>query len=516
MFSSNSLFHQILKAALISLLFPALAQSELKVDDSSQSFDLSSPTFKIKPTELRVRHRLSEQDDHWRELSDEMNFVIRFISSDGNEVKRITFPVTEQSPGWTGDVDNTPFSPQEQKISIPESSTKIQIIISSSGSPAAVGIYAIKGIHASVIENQKTTPLLIDGLQVKPANRGWSRSGTHHSIAHEGPNFPAELRLIDNDTKAHADWLFAETIKGDTLHIQWEEAFSIGFGGPRSITYDRLSPGDYLFEIEELNIEGQSLGEIRTLQLNVPIPFWTTWWFWIICLAALASTVLLFLRSAVKRRFRRALRHASLLENERLRIAMDLHDDIGTRLSQISLIGSHARMKSKDDESEKSFLHITQLSSELTNSISETVWMLSPKNNDLESLIGFLCRIASELCRVGEMRCRINADEVEDDIRISQEFRHHFVLSVKEALNNTLKHSKAEEVQLQIKLHDKELRVIVSDNGVGPQKKTITPGNGLVSMKRRMTELNGTFSMKESESRGFQIHLTAPLKQAAY
>lgn len=475
-----------------------------------------APTFKINPSELRVRHRLAGYDEHWTEVPDEMNFVIRFILPDGNEVSRITFPITKQSPAWTGDIENTPFAIQEHQIPIPAGTEKAQFVISSSGSPAAVGTYVIKRLNVSVIENEKISPLVVNGHQVEPAIRSWHRSGTNPLMAHEGLNFPEEVRLIDTDIAAHADWSFAKLIKGDLLIIKWEEAYSIGLGGTRSITYDRLPPGNYLFEIEELNIEGKAVGDIRTLRHIVPRPFWQTWWFWLICLAAIASIILLFLRSAVKRRVRRAVRHTRLLENERLRIAMDLHDDIGTRLSQISLISSHARMKGKDPESKKSFLQITQLTGELANSLSETVWMLSPKNNDLESLIGFLCRITSELCRVGEMRCRIDADEVEDDVHISQEFRHHFLLSVKEALNNTLKHSKAKEVQLQIKLHNKELRITITDDGVGPQKENTTSGNGLESMKRRMTELNGTFKMKEAESGGFQIHLTAPLKQDEY
>ena len=512
-----SFFVKVFPMAFILGTQAVYAQSSLSMDAlPSQNLELSSPTFKIKPNQLRVRHRLSGLDTHWTEPSDEMNFVIRFILSGGKKVKRIAFPVTQQSPGWTGDLENTPYSTQKHQIPIPANTKQVQLIITSSGSPQAVGIYAIKGLNISVIKNEKISPFFADGLQVDPPIRIWNRSGTRPSMAHEGPAFPTELRLIDTDITAHADWSFVKLIKGDALIIKWEEAYSIGKGGPRPITYDRLPPGDYSLEAEELDINGQPTGNIKTIQHIVPRPFWKSWWFWLLCLVAIASTVLLFFRWAVRHRIRRAVRHARLLEKERLRIAMDLHDDIGPRLSQISLIGSHARMREEDSKSKESFLQITQLTGELANSLSETVWMLSPKNNDLESLIGFLCRIASELCRVGGMRCRIDADNVEDDIHISQEFRHHFVLLVKEALNNTLKHSKAEEVRLQVKLHDKQLRIVVSDDGVGSQKKKITPGNGLESMKRRMAELNGTFTMEEAETGGFQIYLSAPLKQKEY
>ena len=234
-----SFFVKVFPMAFILGTQAVYAQSSLSMDAlPSQNLELSSPTFKIKPNQLRVRHRLSGLDTHWTEPSDEMNFVIRFILSGGNKVKRIAFPVTQQSPGWTGDLENTPYSTQKHQIPIPANTKQVQLIITSSGSPQAVGIYAIKGLNISVIKNEKISPFFADGLQVDPPIRIWNRSGTHPSMAHEGPAFPTELRLIDTDITAHADWSFVKLIKGDALIIKWEEAYSIGKGGPRPITYD--------------------------------------------------------------------------------------------------------------------------------------------------------------------------------------------------------------------------------------------------------------------------------------
>jgi signal transduction histidine kinase len=494
-----------------------LAQSDFRVEPTSPDANLSSPTFRIVPNDLRVRHRLTGLDPDWIEEPEEMNFVIRFILSSGDEANRVTFPITGQSRGWSGDLATTPFTLREERVVIPPDVKQVQFSISSSGAPQAVGVYAIKGVHISVFENQKISPLFVDGIHKKPPEHIWNRSGTRPSMALEGPNFPAELWLVDTDITAHADWAsFLMAVKGESLLIKWEEAYSIGQGGIQTTTYDRLPPGDYRLEVEELDIYGNPQGVIKSLNLLVPRPLIQTWWFWLLCFGAIAAIVLLLLHSAVKRRVRRAVRHARILEKERLRIAMDLHDDIGTRLSQISLISSHARIGAARSESKEALQHITHLTGELANSLSETVWMLNPKNNDLESLIGFLCRIASDLCRVGKIRCRIDADPIDHDIAISREFRHHFVLCVKEALNNSLKHSQASEIKMTIKIDEKNMTVKVTDNGVGFTFDQSNPGNGLTSLKRRMSELNGSFRIEHPDSQGVEIILIAPLKQNTF
>ena len=195
---------------------------------------------------------------------------------------------------------------------------------------------------------------------------------------------------------------------------------------------------------------------------------------------------------------------------------MDLHDDIGTSLSQISLAGSHARFKAKDSHTKASIQEMIDLAGNLSASLSETVWMLNPKNNDLESLIVFLSRISSELCRTANFRCRINAIPTSDDIPISREFRHHFVLSAKEAFNNALKHSRGSEVHLEIKIvqsKEKHLSVTVSDDGIGLDETCRNSGNGLGSLKRRMNTLGGTCHFQHPDSGGTAVCLFAPLKQ---
>ncbi|MDA7533948.1 ATP-binding protein [Akkermansiaceae bacterium] len=506
---------------LISLQTAALTAETktqpLELSLSQNSDDLSSPTFKVDPGQDRFRFRLRGLESRWEEPPDTMNVVVRFFQKDTTESQRIAFPVSGSSEGWNDNIENSRYSSQTQSIPIPSGFDRAQVIITSSGSPQSLGVFSIRNLNVSIFSAQNEKKLLVDGFNPIWTKTLWKKSGTRPSMAQPGPTFPAELRLIDDDLKTHADWVTPPMpIVGDRLQITWKEAFSIGAGGPTNPIYDRLPPGNYQLQVERINVFGKPSGEISTIELEVPRPIWQTWWFWLLNLIAVVFLVFLFGRSIVKRRVRRAIRHTRLIENERLRIAMDLHDDIGTSLSQISLAGSHARFKAKDSHTKASIQEMIDLAGNLSASLSETVWMLNPKNNDLESLIVFLSRISSELCRTANFRCRINAIPTSDDIPISREFRHHFVLSVKEAFNNALKHSRGSEAHLEIKIiqcKGKHLSITISDDGIGLDETRRNSGNGLGSLKRRMNTLGGTCHFQNPDSGGTAVCLFAPLKQ---
>ena len=431
-----------------------------------------------------------------------MNLSVRFLKADNNEVLRINFPVTGTSPGWKSDFLKSSFQARAETLAIPPGTEKVSFSITSSGPPPALGIFLIRHLNATTT-GEVERPLLIEGKPLNPNHNRWHKSGLNPGMAreHEGTYF-----IEDNDLKAHADWELSP------FPISWQEAYSIGLGGPTKANYDRLPRGNHRFLVEKLTLAGFPAEAPVTLTITVPGPYWKTPWFWLLVVLLSGLLATLLNRNFIRRKVQRALRHAKIIETERLRIAMDLHDDLGTRLSQISLVGSHAAMNAGDEQSRASFQEINTLTRDLVSGLSETVWTLNPKNNDLESLIVFLCRLTSELCRHGELRCRIDAEPDIPELEITHDFRHHILLSVKEALNNALCHSGGSEIRLVITLHDHQLEVQVTDNGTGYHPAKDTAGNGLESMKHRMQELRGSFKMIHPDSGGLTISLKAPIK----
>ncbi|MCW1924970.1 histidine kinase [Luteolibacter arcticus] len=247
------------------------------------------------------------------------------------------------------------------------------------------------------------------------------------------------------------------------------------------------------------------------MAVKVPLPFWKNFWFWAAFAAVLAVLSTIYGRHLIRKRINRHLRHAQLIADERLRIARDLHDDLGTRLSHISLLGAYAEGNVADADARATFGQITTMSRELITALSETVWMLNPKNNQLEALVDFLCRLVSEPCRLSEIRCRIDAMSATPNVAISHEFRHNVSLAVKEIVNNALKHSFATEIKMSIQLENTQLKIAITDNGVGIARKPNKTSLGLVNITERMSSIWGKCMIDQHEKEGLKVTLEAPI-----
>ncbi len=482
--------------------------------------DTTELGFAVKPKSLRVRYKLEGLDKDWRQRTDEMNFMVRFLNKNGDQILQVYFSTIGESAGWKGSVAKSDFISRRETVTVPAGAEYLSVAMSSSGPAEAVGIMAVTGIMVTSVDSDPKREFLVDSLVPGSKNLDWIKSGTHPSMATtfypdgEGKGSPIFV-ITDDDVTAHADWatgLYAlpKVVPGEKLEVRWQEAYSIGMGDPFRSNYERLPPGSYRFVVEDLAVSGTPLNTGATVTLEVPRPYWENPWFWLGGAVLAGGLATLVGRHLIRRRINRHLRNAQLIADERLRIARDLHDDLGTRLSHISLLGAHAESSSTDDEAKASFRQITDMSGELISALSQTVWMLNPKNNDLESLVDFLCRLVSELCRLKEIRCRIDAMSVTGNRPISHEFRHNFSLSVKETVNNALKHSKATEIGMKIHLEGPVLHITIKDNGIGICQAR-KGGSGLESIKQRMASIRGRCAIEEFENDGLQVSLEAPV-----
>ena len=479
--------------------------------------------FHISPQSLRVRFMLEGLDQDWRQRSEEMTFAVRFIKKNGDPILQSTFPVHGQSAGWNGSVEQSLFTQRHTLIKVPEGAEYLYLAISSAGPAAAVGVFAITGITITSLKSPNAAPqkFLEDCRVPGSVAPFWIKGGTHPSMAsslhlEDGSAGSPVLVITDDDITAHADWatgIFAlpKVVAGQTLEVLWQEAHSISSGGNFSVNYERLPAGSYRFIVEDLAINAQPSGTQTVVKVVVPRPYWKHLWFWVSCALVTAILSTLGARHLIRRRISRHLRHAQLIADERLRIARDLHDDLGTRLSHISLLGAHAESTIADLEARATFRQITDMSSELISALSETVWMLNSKNNDLEALVNFLCRLVSELCRLSDIRCRIDAMSIDRSMPISHEFRHNFSLSVKESVNNALRHSCATEIKIKIWLDGNVLRITIADNGIGITSGSNKRGSGLESITQRMTQIRGKCTIEALDDRGLRVSLEAPI-----
>jgi signal transduction histidine kinase len=256
------------------------------------------------------------------------------------------------------------------------------------------------------------------------------------------------------------------------------------------------------------------------LRFRVEPFLWDTWWFRV----ALGAAVLALLTWAIRTREQRKLkaklaeherRHA--IERERARIARDIHDDLGTSLTQIGLLADVGGVKPADAQAtEAGFAKIAARAREALRSLDEIVWAANPRNDFLPRLADYLCHLADDCFEDGSIRCRKEVPTGLPAVPVGAELRHNLALAVKEALGNSLKHARAESVKLRLEWHDPELVVTVEDDGAGFDAAQPRPrGNGLDNQEARMREINGRVDICSSPGQGTRTVFRVTLRPKA-
>jgi len=209
------------------------------------------------------------------------------------------------------------------------------------------------------------------------------------------------------------------------------------------------------------------------------------------------------------------LKNQRLLEQERLRIAQDIHDDLGARVTQISLLSAMAQGdQAFPERARASFDNISQMSRELVSALYETVWAVNPENDNLDALGNYLCQMANQLCSQAGLRCRLDVVDLPRKIQVSSQMRHNITMAVKEALHNVIKHANAKAVTLHASLVNGGLSISVKDDGRGFQMANVAAGSGLNNMKRRLSDIGGACSIASEPGAGTTVTMSLELKPA--
>lgn len=274
----------------------------------------------------------------------------------------------------------------------------------------------------------------------------------------------------------------------------WREAVN-----QRSAGYGPLPPGHYRFRVLAANSDGIWNESGAAVSFVVLPYFWETWWFKTLLIVAAASGLILFVSFRLRRAHRielerMARRHE--MERERSRIARDLHDDLGTSLTQISLLSSILEREGLPTPEVRSLTQqIRGTSRAMVTALNEIVWAVNPKNDSLNELVGYLGNLAEAFFRAGPIRCRLDIPSDLPDYSVASEVRHEVFLAFKEAINNVAKHSGGTEVRVKIHCESDDLIVAVEDNGVGFNPASVHSGNGLVNMNQRLDKMGGRCRM---------------------
>ena len=201
------------------------------------------------------------------------------------------------------------------------------------------------------------------------------------------------------------------------------------------------------------------------------------------------------------------------LEQERTRIAQDLHDDLGASLTQIRFLSVLESRDSQLPEMTRDRMkQVSEKSREMVASLDEIVWAVNPANDSLPNLANYLCHFAEEFFRSTAVRCRLDVDESLPAVSLTSEVRHNLYLTVREALNNIAKHSQATELWLRIRFEAPAgLCVVIEDNGRGFTAADADGGDGLSNMRRRLEKIGGRFEFEGRAEGGVICRLLFPI-----
>ena len=250
----------------------------------------------------------------------------------------------------------------------------------------------------------------------------------------------------------------------------------------------------------------------------IVVHFWQTWWFITLMATSLLVGVGMTVRFVEKKKFRLQLQRAEqehALERERGRIAQDLHDDLGSSLTRISLLSGLLRAdKDNPEQVEAHAIRLSQSADQTVRALEEIVWAVRPGSDSLQSLVDYITHFASELFDGTPTRCRLDLPHDLPALPLPPDFRHNIFLVVKEALTNALKHAAAKEVRVQAKISANRLEICIQDDGMGfvpAAPKAEGKQHGLTNMQRRAEDMGGKLTRHCSPGKGTTIRLAVPL-----
>ncbi len=271
----------------------------------------------------------------------------------------------------------------------------------------------------------------------------------------------------------------------------------------RQVNYGSLAPGRYRFLVRALAADGTPSESPAMVRFAILPPLWQRWWFLALAVAAAASLAYIIQRSRLARLIE--------LEQIRTRIATDLHDDIGSGLSQVALLSEIiGRRVGADPTVSEPLSTIAQVSRDLVDSMNDIVWAINPLRDQLSDLIHRMRRFASELLGARDVDLRFQADEGHD-FGLRPDVRREMWLIFKESVNNIIRHSACTRVDIAVAARHGRFELRVSDNGKGFDLDSVSDGNGLASMRQRTARIGGTVALASAVGEGTTVTVTAPL-----
>jgi hypothetical protein len=266
----------------------------------------------------------------------------------------------------------------------------------------------------------------------------------------------------------------------------------ISLGQQHILKIESLPPGNYTLELKGASSRGITSANILRYNLNVKRPYFQTWWFYTI-IFLLATGIVYF---ALLVRFM----NLKKLEQQRIQIASDLHDEIGSLITRITIYSSSLKEGYLDPVDKNSRLDkIINISHSLSSSIRDVLWAIDARNDMTSNLVDYMSEYTQNQLRYSGATLTFDTSGVDKGIKLRALARQQLYRIFKESLNNILKHSKASYVKIIYTHQASGFSLHIENNGAQdlPEKKKGI-GQGLRNIKMRAKTINATVNFTSS------------------
>jgi signal transduction histidine kinase len=320
-----------------------------------------------------------------------------------------------------------------------------------------------------------------------------------------------EFRFVGLSYSAPEKVTYRARLEG--LDDTWRE-----LGGQRVAAYEAVPPGRYDFEVVAVNGDGVWSSRPARVTVHVTPHFWESTWFLLsaaaLVLAGTAAVGWYVARRRLKRRIEALkIRHAR--ENERSRIARDLHDDLGASLTEISILSALAAEGGDEKAMRPALDQLSHKAKAVVGTLDEIVWAVNPREDTLRSLVDYLAAFAREFLETAGIALRTDIPRIVPETALDASVRHGVFLAAREALNNLVKHSRATQARLAVLLEHPGLVIRIEDNGRGFSQEWEAKGHGVANLRDRMRAAGGDCDLSSVPGEGVTVVLTLPLLAAS-
>jgi signal transduction histidine kinase/ligand-binding sensor domain-containing protein len=272
----------------------------------------------------------------------------------------------------------------------------------------------------------------------------------------------------------------------------------------RAIVFDQLPAGAGTLEIRAVTSAGRASEPARVSFVVVPA-VWKRGWF----LSSMSAAIVLLAFAAHRYRVGQAV----ALERVRTRAATDLHDDLGSSLSRISILSEVAKRK-LGSATEPLLDEIAHSARGLVDALGDSIWAIDPKRDDVRSLLQRVRHYAAAVFESQSIDIDVRISPEVAELPLGAEQRRETYLILKEALNNAARHANAKHVAVIARAEGRTLRIAVEDDGRGfslSAEPREDGGRGVPSMQERAQRAGGRLEIASRPGEGTRVLVTVPL-----